>query len=93
MNTNRDVQKYIVSEWFVCSCSHDFDKETSLEELFKHFTYYCDLKKVYGMSKKMFSILLKEYLHEKIITGSVKVQPASKVLYRGVYISTDIQQL
>ena len=82
----RGVQKSILSEWYASSCLHDFHEETPLERLYDNFTYYCDSKSVFGMSKKMFSILLKEYLRKDILKGSVKVQPASRVLYRGVYI-------
>ena len=52
--------------------------------MYSNFLSYCDSIGVQVMSRKMFSILLREYLKKSIIDGSVQVKPSVNNTYKGI---------
>lgn len=87
----RELSKVKVDQWFKSSCSIRFDKKVSLAELFKDYQMYCEYYLVQGISKKMFSILLKECLLDEILNGSIGLSSLGKIVFKGVCILPNLK--
>lgn len=87
----RQMEKDVVISWFGCSCKLEFNSKVEFTSLYTNYLSYCELNKVQVMSKKMFSILLREYLLEYILDGSVKFKPSVKNLYKGIILRNIIE--
>lgn len=85
------MEKDVLISWFGYSCKLEFNSKVEFTSLYTNYLGYCELNRVQVMSKKMFSILLREYLLEYIIDGSVKVKPSVKNFYKGIKLCEIIE--
>ena len=84
----RDLQKEIINRWAFHSIMLKFDSEESFTNLYADYMAYSQANTFQVFSKKMFSILLREYLSEPIKSGSVQVKPSVKNIYKGISFRT-----
>ena len=85
----RGLHKVFVIGYFNFACERDFSSEVTLKILYLDFVKYCESCKFQVISKKMFSILLREYLLADIVNGSIEIKLSPKNLYKGIGLRSD----
>lgn len=80
----RDMQKNLVEGWFDDYCVLDFKSVVTFRALYDNFIGYCDYLHIQILSRKMFSILLREHLNSHILDGVIQVKPLVNNVYKGI---------
>ena len=63
----------------------------TLNEMFIDYKFFCNYYSIQPISKKMFSIFLKELLTDDILDGKVGTVNTGKLLFKGVHIKLGLE--